>query len=218
MRGEPPLAAVDRLAGPGAEKTGRGFIAGRVPYSQKSPAPFFVAMLVRPQARRGTAMAQQRHPPGPPMTLGNVRDLGVRNLRAEAERKAIVDAQEIVAIWNAERVVSQLADRESPPVAFLSWDRTAERTGTRRAIPPNHKMNVVRCRRARLGLELIKKEKAPMSGTIYFRSLAARCRTSARIVLIILPEKNFIASLMSLKQELNSWNTRPHLAHRLAGG
>jgi len=38
------------------------------------------------------------------MTLGNMRDLGVRNLRAEAERKAIVDAQEIVAIWNAERV------------------------------------------------------------------------------------------------------------------
>ena len=43
-------------------------------------------------------MAQQRHPPGPPMTLGNMRDLGVRNLRAEAERNAIVDAQEIVAI------------------------------------------------------------------------------------------------------------------------
>ena len=63
-------------------------------------------------------MAQQRHPPGPPMTLGNMRDLGVRNLRAEAERKAIVDAQEIVAIWNAERVVSQFADREPPPVAF----------------------------------------------------------------------------------------------------
>jgi hypothetical protein len=61
-------------------------------------------------------MAQQRHPPGPPMTLGNMRDLAVRNLRAEAERKAIVDAQEIVAIWNAERVVSQLADREPPPV------------------------------------------------------------------------------------------------------
>src|ERR1700724_2666288 len=29
-------------------------------------------------------------------------------------------------------------------------------------------------------LELVKKEKAPMSATIYFRSLAARCRTSAR--------------------------------------
>ena len=65
------------------------------------------------------------------MTLGNMRDLGVRNLRAEAERKAIVDAQEIVAIWNAERVVSQLADREPPPVAFLSWDRTAERRNGR---------------------------------------------------------------------------------------
>jgi hypothetical protein len=180
MRGEPPLAAVDRLAGPGAEKTRPWFHRRPGPYSQKSPAPFFVAMLVRPQARRGIVMAQQRHPPGPPMTLGNMRDLAVRNLRAEAERKAIVDAQEIVAIWNAERVVSQLADREPPPVAFLAWDRTAERTGTRRAIPPNHKMNVVRCRRARLGLELIKKEKAPMSATIYFRSLAARCRTSAR--------------------------------------
>ena len=152
------------------------------------------------------------------MTLGNMRDLAVRNLRADAERKAIVDAQEIVAIWNAERVVSQLADREPPPVAFLSWDRTAERTGTRRAIPPNHKMNVVRWRRARLGLELIKKEKRqcpPRSISDLSRLVAAR---RLAIVLIILPEKNFIASLMSLKQELNSWNTRPHLAHRLAGG
>jgi hypothetical protein len=93
------------------------------------------------------------------MTLGNMRDLGVPNLRAEAERKAIVDAQEIVAIWNAERVMSQFADREPPPVAFLSWDRTAERTGTRRAIPPNHKMNVVRCTQARLGFGASKKGK-----------------------------------------------------------
>ena len=155
-------------------------------------------------------MAQQRHPPGPPMTLGNMRDLGVRNLRAEAERKAIVDAQEIVAIWNAERVVSQLADREPPPVAFLSWDRTAERTGTRRAIPPNHKMNVVRCRRARLGFGANKKGKRrqcpPRSISDLSRLVAAR---RLAIVSIILPEKNFIASRMSLKQELNSWILDP---------
>ena len=48
------------------------------------------------------------------------------------------------------------------------------------AIPPNHRMNVIRCQRARLGFGAKKIGKARMSATIYFRSLAARCRTSAR--------------------------------------
>jgi hypothetical protein len=88
-----------------------------------------------------------------------------------------------------------------------------------RAIPPNHKMNVLRCAPARLGFGANKNRKKrqcpPRSISDLSRLVAAHRLV---IVSIILPGKNFIASLMSLKQELNSWNARRHLPHRLAGG
>jgi hypothetical protein len=74
-----------------------------------------------------------------------------------------------------------------------------------RAIPPNHKMNVLRCTRARLGFEANKNRKKrqcpPRSISDLSRLVAARRLV---IVSIILPGKNFIALLMNLKQELNS--------------
>jgi hypothetical protein len=52
-------------------------------------------------------------------------------------------------------------------------------------------MNVILCEWARLGLALIKKRNAPMSVSIYFRSLAARCRTSARDCIDLFAKEEF---------------------------
>ena len=52
-------------------------------------------------------------------------------------------------------------------------------------------MNVILSEWARLGLALIKQRNAPMSVSIYFRSLAARCRTSARDCIDLFAKEEF---------------------------
>jgi hypothetical protein len=37
-------------------------------------------MMARPGSEANVMAAQSKQPPGPPMTLGNMRDLGVNNL------------------------------------------------------------------------------------------------------------------------------------------
>jgi hypothetical protein len=51
--------------------------------------------------------------------------------------------------------------------------------------------DVILCKWARLGLALIKKRNAPMSVSIYFRSLAARCRTSVRDCIDLFAKEEF---------------------------
>ena len=58
-----------------------------------------------------------------------------------------------------------------------------------------------------------------MSAPIYFRSLAARCRVSARDCSDFFAKEEFRRLANELQcEELISWNNRSYLLHRLAGG
>jgi hypothetical protein len=88
-------------------------------------------------------MAPKQHPPGPPMTLDNMRELGVQHLIATASTTPVVTPDEIeIPLWRAKRSgcggkrVDVRPNRKQKPGNAQSWQgRSAEASYKKKATP-----------------------------------------------------------------------------------